>query len=155
MNIQFDCIGNGTWLIGFLERYSWRCQVSVSEVIILEVPGEGEWGHYTGGARWVWVRSLFWRCQVSEWGQYPGGARWVGGHYSWRCQVSVSEAPGGECEVTTPGGARWVWARSLLLEVPGECEWGSWKWMWVWGHYSWRCQVSVSKVITPGGARWV
>ena len=44
-------------------------------------------------------------------------------------------------------------ARSLLLEVPDECE---------QGHYSWRCQVSVSEapgsececeVITPGGAR--
>ena len=36
--------------------------------------------------------------------------------------MSVSEAPGGDC----------------------ECE---------RGHYSWRCQVSVSEVITPGGAR--
>ena len=37
-----------------------------------------------------------------------------------------------------------VSVRSLLLEVPGECE---------QGHYSWRCQVSVSEVLTPGGAR--
>ena len=152
--------GGARWV--WVRSLSWRCQVSVSEVIILVVPGECEGGHYPESARWVWGRSLFWRCQVSEWGQYPGGARWVGGHYSWRCLVSVSEAPGGDCEcerghyswrcqvsvseVITPGGARWVWVRSLLLEVPGECEWGP---------YSWRCQVSVSEVLTPGGARWV
>ena len=104
--------GGARWV--WVRSLSWRCQVSVSEVIILEVPGECEWGHYPGGVRWVSEVNIL---EVpGEWEVItPGGARWVWVR-SLILEVSVNE-------VITPGGARWVWVRSLLLEVPGECEW--------------------------------